>query len=58
MEERQKEREKKEQDLKKNLEKRKKTAQKMQQRTRRGQPLMKYQIPNLLEKISKSMGQE
>lgn len=58
MEERQREREKKEKDLKNNLERRRKTAQKMQQRTRRGQPLMKYQIPNLLEKISKSMNKE
>jgi hypothetical protein len=55
MEEKEKEREKREQDLKENLHKRKQQAHNMQKRTRRGQPLMKYQIPNLLEKITKSM---
>lgn len=55
MEEKEKEREKIEQDLKENLHKRKQQAHNMQKRTRRGQPLMKYQIPNLLEKITKSM---
>ena len=44
MEEKEKEREKREQDLKENLHKRKQQAHNMQKRTRRGQPLMKYQI--------------
>ena len=58
MEERQKEREKRANELKSNLKMRKQTAKKMQKKTHRGQPLMKYQIPNLLEKISKSLGKE
>ena len=58
MEEKQKERQKRENELRSTLKKRKQTAQKMQKKTHRGQPLMKYQIPNLLEKISKSLGKE
>ena len=51
-EELQQEKKEKEETLKRALKQRKVTAHKMQKRTQRGQPLMKYQIPNLLEKIT------
>lgn len=55
MEEKRKEQEQKERDLKANLKKRKVESKKMMKRTKKGQPLMKYQIPNLLQKIEKRM---
>ena len=52
------EKEKKEIDLKSNLKKRKVESKKMLKRTRKGQPLMKYQIPNLLQKIEKRINED
>ena len=55
MEEKKKEREKKEMEIKSNLKHRKQVAKQMQKRTHKGQPLMKFQIPNLLQKIESKM---
>lgn len=57
-EELEREKKEKEEALKHALKKRKVTAHKMQKRTQRGQPLMKYQIPNLLEKITSKLEKE
>mgnify|MGYP003262171671 CR=1 FL=1 len=57
-EEKEKEKKEKEKNLKSVLKQRRYTAHKMQKRTQRGQPLMKYQIPNLLEKITSRLEKE
>lgn len=57
VEERKKEKELKEKELKSNLKKRKVESKKLLKRTKKGQPLMKYQIPNLLQKIEKRINQ-
>ncbi|KAK8827782.1 hypothetical protein WA577_007329, partial [Blastocystis sp. JDR] len=51
VEEKKKEKEQKEKEISSNLKHRKEVAKQMKKRTHKGQPLMKYQIPNLLEKI-------
>ena len=48
----------KEKNLRSVLKQRRNTAHKMQKSTQRGQPLMKYQIPNLLEKITSRLEKE
>ena len=57
-EELEREKKEKEEALKHALKKRKVTAHKMQKRTQRGQPLVKYQIRNLLEKITSKLEKE
>ena len=58
MEEKKKERERKEMEIKSNLKHRKQVAKQMQKRTHKGQPLMKYQIPNLLQRIESKVKSE
>ena len=58
MEEKKKERERKEMEIKSNLKHRKQVAKQMQKRTHKGQPLMKDQIPNLLQKIESKVKSE
>lgn len=55
VEEKKKEKEQKEKEISSNLKHRKEVAKQMKKRTHKGQPLMKYQIPNLLEKIESRM---
>ena len=57
-EEKAQEKKEKEKNLRSVLKQRRNTAHKMQKRTQRGQPLMKYQIPNLLEKITSRLEKE
>ena len=56
--EKEKEKEKKEKELKSKLKDRKVESKKMMKRTKKGQPLMKYQISNLLQKIEKKIQSE